>query len=261
MLMTSIPSGLASSICVGFIFLYVGGFYVFHQPGLRDNPLVIKARMKAVTAASLASAGIVYALLNYYNCNTTLQAALGLKIPLDLKQCLSLFRPLLLTILLFLGPLSILFFDEELPFQAYFDFKRDFLGIFTNIMEQRNYLVAPLTEEFVFRACIIAVLFQANYSRNYLIFVSPLYFGFAHLHHAWENYTKFGRTSRALKNALFSSLFQFIYTSIFGWYASYVFLRTGSIWPPIVCHSFCNMMGVPDVSDIGYRSTFQKSGR
>lgn len=87
------------------------------------------------------------------------------------------------------------------------------------------------------------------------------FYTIAHLHHAWENYTKFGRTSRALKNALFSSLFQFIYTSIFGWYASYVFLRTGSIWPPIVCHSFCNMMGVPDVSDIGYRSTFQKSGR
>lgn len=141
MLTTTIPSGLASSICVAFIFLYVGGFYIFHQPGLRDNPRVIKARMKAVTAASLASAGVVYTLIYYYHCNTTVQTALGLNIPLDPIHFLSLFRPLLLTVLLFLGPLSILFFDEELPFQTYFDFKRDFLGMFSNIMDQRNYLV------------------------------------------------------------------------------------------------------------------------
>lgn len=35
----------------------------------------------------------------------------------------------------------------------------------------------PLTEEFVFRACVIALLHFAGYSNMYLVFASSLYFG------------------------------------------------------------------------------------
>lgn len=53
------------------------------------------------------------------------------------------------------------------------------------------------------------------------------------------------------KQITVSSLaFQFCYTTIFGWYVSFVFLRLGSVWPPIICHIFCNIMGFPDISGI-----------
>lgn len=42
-------------------------------------------------------------------------------------------------------------------------------------------------------------------------------------------------------------VFQFIYTSLFGFHAAFLFLRTGSIVPPILSHVFCNLMGFPDL--------------
>jgi len=87
----------------------------------------------------------------------------------------------------------------------------------------------------------------------------------AHVHHAWETYNKYGRSPAALKRAAIGTgmfrrrsfswvppynlavrqVFQFTYTTIFGSYCSYLFLRTGSIFHPIVAHVFCNVMGVP----------------
>lgn len=120
---------------------------------------------------------------------------------------------------------------------------------------------APLTEEYVFRSCMIAILSQANHSSTYLIFVTPLYFGLAHLHHGWEVYHQLGCTRQALKTAMMSSIFQFVYTTLFGWYVSFLFLRTGSFWPCFLCHSFCNMMGFPDISDIPYRPSHHRQGK
>jgi len=40
------------------------------------------------------------------------------------------------------------------------------------------------------------------------------------------------------------AVFQLSYTTLFGWYASYLFLRTGSVIPPLLSHVFCNIMGI-----------------
>ena len=40
-------------------------------------------------------------------------------------------------------------------------------------------------------------------------------------------------------------LFQFAFTTIFGWYATFVFLRTGHLSAAVVVHAFCNGMGFP----------------
>ena len=45
--------------------------------------------------------------------------------------------------------------------------------------------------------------------------------------------------------AVFRSLFQFTYTTLFGWYAAFLYLRTGSLPGVILAHSFCNWMGLP----------------
>ena len=53
-------------------------------------------------------------------------------------------------------------------------------------------------------------------------------------------------------------VFQISYTTLFGWFASYLFLRTGecccralsqklragSVLPPLASHVFCNIMGI-----------------
>jgi prenyl protein peptidase len=83
----------------------------------------------------------------------------------------------------------------------------------------------------------------------------------AHLHHAWDNYNRMGRTRQALQNAVLASLFQFTYTTLFGWYASYLFVRTGSVWPSILNHSFCNMMGIPSFDHSKQRSFIQKTSK
>lgn len=87
----------------------------------------------------------------------------------------------------------------------------------------------------------------------------------AHAHHAWDTFNRYGRTPAAAKRALLMTrthissyqgkhdsltphpVFQLSYTTLFGSFASYLFLRTGSIWPPITAHMFCNVMGIPQL--------------
>ena len=73
--------------------------------------------------------------------------------------------------------------------------------------------------------------------------MTPLYFGIAHVHHLYE--FKLTHPHTAFVPALLRSMFQFTYTTIFGWYATFVFLRTGSLPAVILAHTFCNWCGLP----------------
>lgn len=86
------------------------------------------------------------------------------------------------------------------------------------------------------------------------------------MHHAWDVYVKYGRTKAAVRFALMSSSKCFdlsplksyshicipamtlAYTTLFGFHASYLFLRTGSVLPSITAHTFCNVMGLPQIA-------------
>lgn len=108
----------------------------------------------------------------------------------------------------------------------------------------RNSIIAPATEEIVFRFCMVPVLRSTGMSTWSVSFAAPLFFGFAHVHHALLKLRQGGGTL----SIIFETLFQFAYTSAFGAYVSYVFLRTGSLGAVVACHTFCNAMGVPDLS-------------
>ncbi|CAG8466640.1 5630_t:CDS:2 [Funneliformis caledonium] len=116
-----------------------------------------------------------------------------------------------------------------------------------------------MTEEFVFRCCMVPLLALADFSRIQIIFLSPLVFGIAHIHHAWEVYVTNGRTMATAKFAIFASIFQFFYTTLFGWYATFLFMRTGHFIPPFFAHIFGNVMGFPVFNMAAYPKKVKKA--
>lgn len=50
-----------------------------------------------------------------------------------------------------------------------------------------------------------------------------------------------------------SAVAQFVFTTLFGWYATFVMVRTGSVWPAVAVHAFCNVMGAPSLKVCGPR--------
>lgn len=114
----------------------------------------------------------------------------------------------------------------------------------------------------VFRACLVPLHLIAGRSPSSVVFLSPLYFGIgwrlpntypatvisnnstypAHVHHAYE----FSLSHPgAIILTISQSVLQFAYTTLFGWFATFIFIRTGSAWAAIAVHSFCNHMGLP----------------
>ncbi|KAK4772931.1 hypothetical protein SAY87_027950 [Trapa incisa] len=114
----------------------------------------------------------------------------------------------------------------------------------SNIMFWRNIVVAPLTEELVFRACMISLLLCGGFERYSIIAIFPIFFSLAHLNHFMEVYIQQNRN--ILKASLVIGL-QLGYTVVFGSYASFLLVRTGHLLSPLVAHIFCNYMGLPVV--------------
>jgi prenyl protein peptidase len=75
------------------------------------------------------------------------------------------------------------------------------------------------------------------------MFLSPLVFGVAHVHHFFE--IRITRPDVPVSLAMISSLVQLSFTSLFGTYATFVYLRTGSLLAVITIHAFCNSLGLP----------------
>merc|ERR1712188_42377 len=88
---------------------------------------------------------------------------------------------------------------------------------------------------------------MGDFSVLQTIFISPLFFGTAHLHHVMQQYPN---GAKAMLRASVGVLFQFLYTTVFGWYAAALLLRTGSVVGPSLAHAFCNRMGFPDFGGI-----------
>jgi prenyl protein peptidase len=75
-----------------------------------------------------------------------------------------------------------------------------------------------------------------------IVVVAPIFFGSAHLHHAISRWHQ-----APLRTILLQTVVQFMYTSVFGAYSAYIYLRTGSVVAIVLSHAFCNGMGLPDL--------------
>ncbi|KAJ7046329.1 hypothetical protein C8F04DRAFT_1063984 [Mycena alexandri] len=258
------PLSMLSShlLALSFSASYVGSLYVVKnarlrfsetpdarrnvQPGSRDDPAVIRARLAAATFASILCCWGVYTVVaqsSHPSFNYVLPRTLeilGVRWPDSIFSCLQ-------TPLLFLGPLYASFLAGNLPGQSGYSINRDFKDVFFTWVGFRNYVWGPFTEEVVFRACVLAVYAMSGAARWKMIAFAPLVFGLAHAHHAWDTYNRYGRTRDALKRAVMATLFQTAYTTLFGAHTSYLFLRTSSLLPPLTAHVFCNIMGLPQI--------------
>jgi prenyl protein peptidase len=111
------------------------------------------------------------------------------------------------------------------------------------LLTVRNLVVAPVSEEVVFRGCVVSSMFVATGATPaQLILLSPLYFSLAHVHHGVSLYV----AGQPARTAVFVSLFQAFYTYLFGVFAAFLLVRTGHLPAPVLAHSLCNFFGFPD---------------
>ncbi|KAI1497503.1 hypothetical protein F5X99DRAFT_361243 [Biscogniauxia marginata] len=101
----------------------------------------------------------------------------------------------------------------------------------------------PFTEEVLFRSASVPLMLVARTSVARTVFLSPVIFGLAHFHHFYEFRLSHPRVPVAA--GLLRSLVQLAYTSLFGAYATFLFLRSGSLLAIFAVHAFCNVMGLP----------------
>ena len=235
-------SGTLVCFCIAVI--YVGSLYLWTPSKYvhRDHPVVIKFRFVRVTIVCL----LLFPFLWY--CSTTsnhgvmarpLYVWVGIRIQ---GLLMSIIMPFLLTMLLFTGPLTLHYFDGV--FNLYKDPKYWSSNI-RNLVWVRNHIVAPLSEEFAFRACMLPFLVP-SFGEYKAMFVCPLFFGVAHFHHLIEKI----RNGSYVKTAVLHATFQFVYTTLFGTYSAFLFLRTNNLMAPVVAHAFCNHMCFPNFQEI-----------
>uniref|UniRef100_A0A8C2PSI2 CAAX prenyl protease 2 n=1 Tax=Cyprinus carpio TaxID=7962 RepID=A0A8C2PSI2_CYPCA len=180
----------------------------------RDHPNTIKRRFTSVLCVSAASPLVVLAWTN----SMKVRLSVGCQSVHHCGHCWAL----------------IFFPAALLPLTLTMEYHLIMIkGCVKDLRWLRNQVMALLTKEFVFRACMIPMLVPCTGFRA-TIFISPLLFGVAHFHHIIEQ-LRFGQDTVLLLN------------TFFGVYSAFKFIRTGHLVGPVLCHSFCNQMGFPAI--------------
>ncbi|EUC33968.1 hypothetical protein COCCADRAFT_4596 [Bipolaris zeicola 26-R-13] len=238
-----LSANAAALLSAAYVFIYVIPFYLSSatRPSVslsRDAPSSIRARVRAVTFSTLLCTLITVVLLHRHDVAIPqILALLGLwpVSPMDT------IRTMLLVVILFAGPL----FENGIVDGDW----RDWIQLnglhqsLSSWIGYRNFVVGPVSEELVWRSLIVPLHVLARFSGKQIVFLTPLYFGIAHVHHLYEFRITHAQVPLAL--AIARSLFQFTYTSLFGFFAAFVFVRTGNVYSCVLAHAFCNWMGLP----------------
>ncbi|KAG7133582.1 CAAX prenyl protease 2 like protein [Verticillium longisporum] len=205
---------------------------------LRDDPRVIRARIRSVLCSTAMCSFCTFIFLhrNYALAMDPLHA-MGYW-PLGVTEAAS---SVLLTAILFSAPL----FETLVLDGVWKDLvsTRAIIDVWQSWTTWRNIVIGPATEELLFRSASIPLFLAAHLSIYKTIFLSPVIFGMAHIHHFYEFRITHPRVP--LPVAIARTVLQFSYTTLFGAYATFLFLRTGSLLAATLVHAFCNAMGLP----------------
>ncbi|KAI0476997.1 CaaX protease [Xylaria cf. heliscus] len=241
-----ISTASAAALLVIYTLFYVVPFYLSAttRPSRtlsRDAPSVIRARVASVSLTCVVCSLITFVILTSShgrvpNGGEALHS-MGYW-PLGLAETGS---SLLLTAILFAGPLYETLLVEG-AWRRWFSLQ-PVSSLFTEWITWRNIIAGPFTEEVLFRSASVPLMLLAQTSVTRTIFLSPVIFGLAHFHHFYE--FRVTHPHEPVVTGLLRSLLQFSYTSLFGAYATFLFLRTGSLLAIFVVHAFCNIMGLP----------------
>lgn len=203
----------------------------------RDNPTRIKRNIISIGFVMLIAS---FAIVNYHSSNEfksmhwTLYDILTRKhypnLALWTWNCVVL--PLLMVAALFLGPLALELNDRGGG--------RTLSAMLSDVYVWRNYIVAPVTEEYLFRGIVLSTLLT-SWSQISAVFISSCIFGLMHTHYFL--YKLIFNPNPRDKAEVSCVIFQCFYTSIFAFYNAYVYLVSGNLISPILVHTFCNLVG------------------
>ncbi|XP_027711831.1 CAAX prenyl protease 2 isoform X7 [Vombatus ursinus] len=192
--------------CLSLACSYVGSLYVWKSELPRDHPAVIKRRFTSVLVVSSLSplCVLLWRELTGLQPGISLFTLMGFRLEGIFPAAL---LPLLLTMILFLGPLMQLSMD--CPWDLADGLKvalapQAWARCLTDMRWLRNQVIAPLTEELVFRACMLPMLAPCT-GLGPAIFTCPLFFGVGHLIgpvlcHSFCNYMGFPAVCAALEH-------------------------------------------------------------
>ncbi|CDW91388.1 caax prenyl protease 2-like [Stylonychia lemnae] len=117
-----------------------------------------------------------------------------------------------------------------------------------DLLTFKNLVLVPIFEELIFRACLINIFIEANImSMHKCVLILPIFFAVAHLHHL---YRQRHLPAEQFKRAALQKVFQIFYTQVFGIYAGYIYVYTGSLWAAIALHAQCNYFGFPSFGNL-----------
>ncbi|KAJ2786345.1 CAAX prenyl protease [Coemansia interrupta] len=254
------PSPLAAvGLSVLLALLYVASIYLalalFPLANVsthdRDHPQVIRRRMLGAVAATLLSLLLASLVLRQWQMTDGQTASVVERLGLEVGPMpASAFVSLVLCATAYLGPLVLDHVDPDGAgrsdtadaaswwTQAY----QSFWLVWRQPTSLRNYLVGPVTEELVFRSSVVALWVSSGISTTRTIYLSPLMFALAHVHHALAQL----KAGRAVRQVLLVTCAQVAYTTLFGWLAVALLVRTRSVAGPVAAHAFCNYRGFPD---------------
>ncbi|SCV01877.1 LANO_0F13982g1_1 [Lachancea nothofagi CBS 11611] len=231
----------------------------------RDDPRVIKSRVKRVIVITVINLVTVPCLISSFGIVSFKDALLSMGllpggylskgggITMDMRAfCGDTYRALELAFILYCGPLldNILYYllTPGAPFSAaWYDLKSEIVTIWGF----RNYFFGPLSEELFYTAMLTNVFIftsPKSVTLNTVLWVPPLFFGLAHAHHGWEMHSL---GMHAPGQILATVLIQLSYTTVFGAFTNFIFLRSGrNLWCCVILHAFANYMGLPQGSEL-----------
>jgi len=225
--------GVAIGGAVAISAAFVIGIHVFGRRGLsRDDPVVVKTRLAGALVGTIGGVALFHRLIDYKTIDSDFFKLLGLRSSGFFPAMLSSIG---LTGTLFAGPIIQNFLQPSIT-----DEPQEIPSL---LLSFRTLIAAPITEELVYRACLIPLLINFCETEAQLIFTVPLFFGIAHTHHLYE---KIFILKQDVKFSIFQTIVQLTYTTIFGAMSTFFYLRTAHLPAVIAMHSMCNYFGLPN---------------
>uniref|UniRef100_A0A3B3IHU8 CAAX prenyl protease 2 n=1 Tax=Oryzias latipes TaxID=8090 RepID=A0A3B3IHU8_ORYLA len=203
--------------CLLLACLYVGSLYVWCDSLPRDHQSRIKRRCSSVLLVFGVSPDVIKTWMHVNDVRVSTQDLLQILVYFFIFVPAALF-PILLTVVRPATSKCSPFPDVE-----------SWLVCVEDAVWLRNQVGAPLTEELEFREAMLPMLLPCSGATG-AVFTAPLFFCVG---------------------------MQLLYTTVFGVFTVFIFLRTGlsvicalvcHLVGPVLCHSFCNSQGLSDIS-------------